>query len=350
LSAADDAGGSGVKEIRYTTDGSNPTATSGSVYSGSFAVSSTTTVRYRAFDNVGNAEDVNSQLVRIDKASPTVAITAPSDGATVSGNVNVAASASDADSGVDRVEFLVDGDVVGSDASAPYTYGWDSSAMADGTHAIRARAVDLAGNSTTSDAASVTVNNAPSAPDVTAPTSTIRCNGGACASGWYADSVDVALSAADDAGGSGVKEIRYTTDGSDPTATSESVFSNPVNVSLTTTVKYRAFDNAGNAEAVNSQLIRVDMTPPTVAITAPANNATITGTVKVTANASDGVSGVARVTFYLDGNVLGNAPAAPYSTQWNTKKTTKGTHTLTAVADDTAGNSTKSAAVTVTVR
>src|SRR5262245_13844819 len=72
--AADDNGGSGVNQIKYTTDGSNPT-TSGTaqVYSGSpFDISSqgTTTVKYYATDVAGNATAVQTQLVKIDTAAP----------------------------------------------------------------------------------------------------------------------------------------------------------------------------------------------------------------------------------------------------------------------------------------
>jgi hypothetical protein len=69
----------------------------------------------------------------------------------------------------------------------------------------------------------------------------------------------------------------------------------------------------------------------------------------VTANASDNV-GVAGVQLRLDGQPLGSeAPAAPYSAIWDTTKSANGTHTLTAVARDNAGNTTTSAPVTVTV-
>jgi hypothetical protein len=348
LSATDETAGSGVKEIRYTTDGSDPTASSGTVYGGPFSVASTTTVKYRAFDNAGNAESVHSQLIRIDTTAPTVSLTAPADGATVKGTVALTATADD-NVGVDSVEFLVDGQVVGTDISAPYSADWDSKTIADGTHAITARAIDLAGNTTRTSDVSVTIANDSLPPDTTPPTTTIACNAAACASSYYNVLVSVALSATDETGGSGVKEIRYTTDGSDPTASSGNVYQGAFTVSSTTTVKYRAIDNAGNAETIRSQLIRIDTTAPSVAITAPTNGATVTANVKVTASASDSGSGIAKVTFYLDGKVLATVTSAPYSTQWNTKKSTKGKHTLTAVAQDNAGNTATSATVTVTV-
>ena len=89
--------------------------------------------------------------------------------------------------------------------------------------------------------------------------------------------------------------------------------------------------------------------PPTVSLTAPANNATVSGTVTVSANASAGL-GVANVQFQLDGASLGSPVAAsPYSVSWNTTSIYNGTHTLTAVVTDTGGNTATSAAVTVTV-
>src|SRR5204862_1917465 len=72
-------------------------------------------------------------------------------------------------------------------------------------------------------------------------------------------------------------------------------------------------------------------------------------TVIVTANASDNI-GVAGVQFKLDGATLGaEDSASPYSVSWDTTTTTNGSHTLTAVARDDAGNQTTSSAVTVTV-
>jgi len=93
-----------------------------------------------------------------------------------------------------------------------------------------------------------------------------------------------------------------------------------------------------------------DTTPPNVVMTAPANDATVSGTtVAVSASASDDV-GVAGVQFKLDGANLGaEVMASPYNVVWNTTLTTNGNHTLTAIARDGAGNTATSAAVTVTV-
>jgi hypothetical protein len=116
----------------------------------------------------------------------------------------------------------------------------------------------------------------------------------------------------------------------------------------------KAEDAAGNLSGPSPQASATvgsaDATPPTVSITAPASGATLAGTVTVTAAAGDDV-GVAGVRFTLDGQTLGSEDtAAPYSLSWDTTTAANGSHTLSAVARDAAGNTTTAAAVAVTVQ
>src|SRR4029079_1183418 len=102
-------------------------------------------------------------------------------------------------------------------------------------------------------------------------------------------------------------------------------------------------DASGNTTTSTSVTVTVststpDLTPPTVAVTAPAAGSTVSGSQSVTATAADNV-GVVRVQFKLDGANLGTEDtASPYSTTWNTTTATNGSHTLTAVARDAAAN------------
>lgn len=92
-----------------------------------------------------------------------------------------------------------------------------------------------------------------------------------------------------------------------------------------------------------------DTTAPSVSITAPLNDDTLSNTVDVRADATDNV-GVAGVQFKLDGVNLGaEDTVAPYSVAWDTKTASNTTHSLTAVARDAAGN-TASNAISVAVR
>jgi hypothetical protein len=189
-----------------------------------------------------------------DTTPPTVSLTAPANGATVSGTaVTVSANASD-NVGVTRVQFRLDGANLGSAVTTPpYQVTWNTTQAANGSHTLSAVAYDAAGNQGTSGNISVTVNNA-------------------------------------------------------------------------------------------------DTTPPTVSLTAPANGATVSGTaVTVSANASDNV-GVTRVQFRLDGTNLGSAVTTPpYQVAWDTTQAANGSHTLSAVAYDAAGNQGTSGNISVTV-
>jgi hypothetical protein len=69
--------------------------------------------------------------------------------------------------------------------------------------------------------------------------------------------------------------------------------------------------------------------------------------VKVSANATDAASGIVRVSFYANGNLIGTKTSAPYFVNWNTNKLAAGEYTLVAVAQDAAGNMTASLPVRV---
>jgi hypothetical protein len=122
------------------------------------------TLEARAFDAAGN--DASSAPVAVsvsnsapsDTENPTVAVSSPAAGSTVTGTVTIAAHASD-NVGVARVEFIVNGTVAGTDTSSPFEFAWDTTSVANGSHLIEARAFDAAGNSATSAGVAVTVNN-----------------------------------------------------------------------------------------------------------------------------------------------------------------------------------------------
>jgi len=98
-------------------------------------------------------------VVTGDSQVPSVSITFPSSGSTVSGSVTVTANATD-DRGVTKVEFYVDGVLKSTDTGSPYSYNWDTTTFSNGAHTLLAKAYDAAGNVGTSSTVSVTVNNA----------------------------------------------------------------------------------------------------------------------------------------------------------------------------------------------
>ena len=124
-----------------------------------------TEIQATAFDAAGNTSEqtlyvtVNNQ--ESDTRAPGVVMIGPSDGASVSGDVRLNATAWD-NVGVTKVEFAVDGVWVGEDTAAPHNYQhattWDSTTHAGGIAEIQATAFDAAGN-TSEQTLYVTVDN-----------------------------------------------------------------------------------------------------------------------------------------------------------------------------------------------
>jgi hypothetical protein len=92
-----------------------------------------------------------------DTTAPTVAITAPANGVTVSARGSVTVSANAADNvGVASVQFFADGTLLATDTAAPFSASWSPRKAGRGVHTLSARATDAAGNTST-HSVSVTV-------------------------------------------------------------------------------------------------------------------------------------------------------------------------------------------------
>ncbi|MDD5558597.1 hypothetical protein [Candidatus Methylomirabilis sp.] len=133
--------------------------------------------------------------------------------------------------------------------------------------------------------------------DTTPPTITASVSQAPNAAGWNNTNVTVTLTAQDEVGGTGVKEISYSLNGAQTggNAVAGSNVSVTISAEGTTTLTYFAKDNAGNQEAPKSLTIRVDKTPPMVtASRTPNPNASgwSNTDVVVSFNCSDGLSGV----------------------------------------------------------
>jgi hypothetical protein len=90
----------------------------------------------------------------------TVEVTAPTEGATISGNTTISGTCTAGSGSVSGVQFKVDNTNIGSqDTSSPYSITWDTTGSIDGNHAITATCSNSGGGSTTSAAINVTVDN-----------------------------------------------------------------------------------------------------------------------------------------------------------------------------------------------
>src|SRR3954468_10955187 len=186
------------------------------------------------------------------QGAPAVSLTQPANGATFTApaTVSVAATASDPDGTVTKVEFFNGTTKLGEDTTAPYSFRWNG--VGAGNYTVTARATDEFGAATTSAPATITVSS------------------------------------------------------------------------------------AGN-------------TPPSAAITSPADGASFAWkpTITVTATASDPGGSVTKVEFLDRSTVLGQDTTAPYSFTW--RNVPQGPHVVTARATDNAGATTTSSQVNITV-
>jgi hypothetical protein len=306
----------------------------------------------RVYNRALSASEIQTDMVTPvsgapDTAAPTVSITAPANGASVSGTVTLSASAAD-NVGVAGVQFVVDGVNVGAeDTSAPYSIQWSTAGAAVGSHQISARARDRAGNTATSAVVTVTVSGG----DVQSPTVSLTApaNGATVSA-----TTTVSATAADNVGVVGVQfRIDGAALGAEDTTAPYSLQWNtttaaPGSHQLTAVAR----DAAGNTTTSAARTVTVtngDTQAPSVSLTAPARGATVSGSVTISADASDN-TGVVGVQFKLDGaNVGTEDTASPFSRTWDTATVGNGTHSLTAVARDAAGNTTTSTTRSVTV-
>ena len=186
-------------------------------------------------------------------------------------------------------------------------------------------------------------------PDMTAPSVTITTPTSTSTFIASGTSMTIGGTAADNVG---VSQVTWANNrgGSGTAAGTTSWTASAVPLQVGTNVlTVTARDAAGNTGMATLTVTLSDTTAPSVSMTAPTSGATVSGTVTLSATATDSV-GIAGVQFKLDGaNLSAEVITAPYTLPWTTTTVSDGTHTLTAVARDAAGNLATSAAVTVSV-
>lgn len=108
------------------------------------------------------------------------------------------------------------------------------------------------------------------------------------------------------------------------------------------------YDTSNNSASDSAAVTVVDITSPELTITSPANGSFVPRNTVITiqALASD-VSGITNVKFYVNGNLKCTDTASPYSCNWKVPGRRNITYTLSATAQDNAGN-TKTVAINVT--
>ncbi len=287
-----------------------------------------------------------------DWTPPTVAVTAPAGGATVSGSATVTAAASDA-SGIASVQlqYALSGsstwtNLCAARTTAPYTCSWATTTFTDGGYQLRAIALDNAGYSATSAVVAVTVLNTATVT-MADPGDNLRGNATVTATvAGYGNqtltSFRIEYSVAD--------ANSWTTICSTTTASSLSCTWNTSALSNTYDVRGYAVVS-GKVYTDIVPVVTVDNTAPTGSITSPGTGNTLSGTVSLVTNAADAHSGVATIALQYApaGTTTWTAACSvgtsPWTCRWDTTTVADRSYDLRALITDAAGNSRTSATV-----
>jgi len=223
-------------------------------------------------------------------------------------------------------------DIVKQSADDLGAAGWDPIYGAGRVNAARAVSMAAAGG---------TVDTVPPAVGFMYPNNGLDVSG----------PITVQISATDN---SGVSAVELSVDGTSIGSTAISPYAFQWDSRLVANGSHsfsaRATDLRGNVSSssitVNVRNLIVDTTPPSIAISSPANGSKVSLNLPVYVNASDNTN-VARVDLYVDGVLVSASSSAPFTTKWNTKKVATGAHNLQCRAYDAVGNSGASQIVTV---
>lgn len=298
-----------------------------------------------ARDGAGNATDSNIEQITVaDTEAPTVptnlhATNIAADTLTLNWN---AASDNLAVAGYQILRDDGSGTFVPIDTAAGLSYT-DAGRSPSTTYSYKISAYDAAGNysaqSAQLDVTTTTPDvNPPSAPSNLAATQSSQTQVNLS---WTASTDDIAVT--------GYTVLRDGTPIGSPT--NASFNDTAVTLGASYTYQVTARDAAGNIspESNSAAITVVDVTKPTVNLTAPANDAVVNGTVALTATAADN-AGVAGVQFKVGSADIGSEDTtSPYQASWNSASVADGSYTLTAVARDAAGN-TEQSSVNITVQ
>ncbi|MDF7824532.1 Ig-like domain-containing protein [Pontiellaceae bacterium B12227] len=280
----------------------------------------------------------------VDITPPTVSVTSPSDQDTVSGIIQVTASASDA-SGIKKVGLYVDDAWVETDHGAPYEFSYDTTVLSDGSHLIKVRAVDMADNAAFSSNITVVVDNTvvediiPPAVSIISPADQDTVSG----------VITVEASASD---ANGIKKVSLYVDG----GWVEVDFGAPYQFDYDTTalsdgshlIRVRAVDLADNYTDSSNITVVVDNMQPPIELILPEPFDFVRDTIVVTAAAAEDVE-VKHVALYVNDVFQTLDESEPYELSYDTTALADGEHQVKVEMVDLSDNSTFTDNITIMV-
>ncbi len=279
--------------VRYTTDGSTPTSTSGVLYNGPVTINTTATVNAIAYATGMTDSAVSSAVYTLPVAAPAFSIA----GGTY--NTPQSVSLSSATSGA-SIRYTTDGsnpsETVGNLYAGPFTVS--------ATETINAIAYAAGRTDSSISSATYTLMAAP--PTFNPP------------AGTYGSAQQVTISTITPG-----TTIRYTTDGSNPTESSGTLYSGPVNVGSTLTLRAIAYANGFTDSAINSSAYTITVPVAAPSFSTPGGSYSGTQQVSITTTTQG-----ASIRYTTDGT----NPTALSGVLYSGPITVNASATLTAIA------------------
>ncbi|MFA5991610.1 MAG: PKD domain-containing protein [Candidatus Doudnabacteria bacterium] len=247
---------------------------------------------------------------------PSVSITAPASGSTVSGaSVSVTAQALASTGTITNIKFYFDNtNLFGNSNSSPFSANWDTTLVSNGAHSIIAVATDSQGLVNTSSPVTLTVNNS-----ATANPPICQLNGSA--------SVSINQAVSFTAGG-GNGQFSWSANGGNPSMQMQSS-------SLTFSTSYLSAGNytvtlTSNGQTVSCPGITVVAQTPTVSCSASPQSVNINNAVSLTASGGDGL----QYSWTVSGGAVTSYAGKSFSTIFSSP----GTYTATVSSGGKSGN------------
>ena len=301
----------------------------------------------KAYDAAGNSTISKPVAVVVnipDTTPPTVSLSSTATNVTTPGAITLSTTATD-NVGVSKVEFFDGTTKLGEDLTIPFEQTINLASENSGAKSYKAKAYDVAGNSTSSNVVAVTVN----IPDTTPPTVSLSSSS---TSVITPGAITLTATPADNLGVTKVEFFEGTTKlGEDLTAPYEQALNFTIASNGSKSYTAKVFDAAGNSTSSSAVTVVVnipDTSGPAVSLSSSSTNVTTISAITLTAIPTDDV-GVTKVEFYDGTTKLGEDLTAPYEQIINLAITNNGSKSYTAKAFDAANNSNSSSPVVVTV-
>jgi len=317
-------------------------------------------IRARAVDYANNDNQTSPVRVMVDNndnIKPTGSLLYPFSGQVLNGSISIIAEADDNDS-LKSVVFYINGDSVGVKTTAPFIYDWDTRLEFDDYYyVINVQVNDASNNHITLGPISVYVDNEENIQvDTTPPTGAIVYPPAAAV---VSGNVTIEIDAFDN---EKVEKVEIVIDGSfsvvDQSAPYEYVWNTTAYTEdMDHFISATVTDSSGNNTNLmpvtvfvdNEENVVDDTTPPSVVITSPAANQTVSGNISINAAAFDNIA-VSRVEFYHNTDLHSTDNSYPYEASWNTQNETEDSeHIWFAKTYDTSNLTAQSQSIAVYV-